>query len=233
MRADDRGEDARRAIFTAIRGHLAASAPYDAVRNEHAAHGPAQAAPSPPALVTADAAGEKLERFRRELEAVAGQSTVVRSKREAADALERIVEHAQARRVAVSDAAIVRSVVGRLRSSVDRLDAATPAELFACDVGVTAAQWGVAETGTLVLESGAERHRLLSLVPPVHVAILEASRILSTLGEALAAVRGQGARGLSPTVTFVTGPSRTSDIELVLAIGVHGPQVLHVVILNR
>jgi L-lactate dehydrogenase complex protein LldG len=101
-------------------------------------------------------------------------------------------------------------------------------EIFGFDVGITTAQAAIAETGTLVLESAAERHRLVSLVPPVHIAIIAASRIAASLGEALALLR-EG-KDLSPAVTFITGPSRTADIELTLTIGVHGPQELYVIV---
>jgi L-lactate dehydrogenase complex protein LldG len=104
--------------------------------------------------------------------------------------------------------------------------------LFDCDLGVTGAQWAVAETGTLVLESDAERHRLASLVPAAHVALVEARRVRQTLGEVLREIDGRGPEGLSRAITFITGPSRTSDIELTLAIGVHGPAELYVVIIG-
>jgi L-lactate dehydrogenase complex protein LldG len=105
-------------------------------------------------------------------------------------------------------------------------------DLFDCDLGVTGAQWGVAETGTLVLESDAERHRLASLIPAAHVALVEARQVRQTLGEVLQAINERGESGLSRAVTFITGPSRTSDIELTLAIGVHGPAELYVVIIE-
>ncbi len=101
-------------------------------------------------------------------------------------------------------------------------------EIFEFDVGVTTAQAAIAETGTLVLDSARERHRLASLVPPVHIAIVEASSIFQTLAEALAFIHQNG--DISPAVTFITGPSRTADIELTLAIGVHGPQELYVIV---
>ena len=112
------------------------------------------------------------------------------------------------------------------------IDDAGAAELFDCDLGVTGAQWGVAETGTLVLESDAERHRLASLVPATHVAIIKAQNIRQTLGEVLSAIGDKGEGRLSRAVTFITGPSRTSDIELTLAIGVHGPAELYVVVIE-
>ena len=101
-------------------------------------------------------------------------------------------------------------------------------EIFSFDVGITTAQAAIAETGTLILESLDERHRLVSLVPPVHIAIIDASKIVRTLGEALTLLRQ--AKEISPAVTFITGPSRTADIELTLTIGVHGPQELYVIV---
>jgi len=83
------------------------------------------------------------------------------------------------------------------------------------------------ETGTTVFASEKESHRLTSLVPSKHLCILKASTIRQTLGEILELT----SQHLSRAVTFITGASRTSDIELTLAIGVHGPKELHVIIL--
>jgi L-lactate dehydrogenase complex protein LldG len=104
----------------------------------------------------------------------------------------------------------------------------TASDIFKFDVGISTAQAAIAETGTLVLDSARERHRLVSLVPPVHIAIIDASSIFETLGEALAFIHQTN--DISPAVTFITGPSRTADIELTLAIGVHGPQELFVIV---
>ncbi|HEX5053953.1 MAG TPA: lactate utilization protein C [Planctomycetota bacterium] len=104
--------------------------------------------------------------------------------------------------------------------------AATHEQLFAADVGITGAQWAIAETGTLVLDSAQERHRLASLLPPVHIALLPVSRLLCSMGEVLKTLD----RPLPCAATFVTGPSRTADIELKLIVGVHGPRELHVVV---
>jgi L-lactate dehydrogenase complex protein LldG len=68
----------------------------------------------------------------------------------------------------------------------------------------------------------------VSLVPPVHIAIVEATQIYQTLAEALTVLRQK--ERVSSIITFVTGPSRTADIELTLAIGVHGPQELYVIV---
>jgi len=103
-------------------------------------------------------------------------------------------------------------------------------DLFSIEVGITRAQAGIAETGTLVLDSSMEQNRLISLVPPVHIAILDASRIYATLGETLAMLQNENEP--SPAITFITGPSRTADIELTLTVGVHGPKELHVIVVQ-
>jgi L-lactate dehydrogenase complex protein LldG len=230
-----RNEEARREMFAAIRGHLAASAPHDAVRAEHhaaAAHGEDVSAREEKNEVVTFV-GTAVERFRQALEAVAGRCLIVRDEAEAAGALRQIAEQRNSQRVAVSDSPLAGRVV-RLAAlaAAEVLENAAAEALFDCDLGVTGAQWGVAETGTLVLESDAERHRLASLVPSAHVALVEARNVRHTLGEVLRAINERGEGGLSRAVTFITGPSRTSDIELTLAIGVHGPAELYVVVIG-
>jgi len=151
---------------------------------------------------------------------------VVASQTEAIEAVRSIIEMSGAKHIAVSDSPLVRSVINGW-NGVEFVPN-TPVEyLFASDIGITGAQWAIAETGTLVLVSDAERHRLTSLVPPVHVCLLKADTIRQTLGEILELTRAK----LSPVITFITGASRTSDIELTLAIGVHGPGELHVIVI--
>jgi L-lactate utilization protein LutC len=100
--------------------------------------------------------------------------------------------------------------------------------LFNAQAGLTSAQLAIAESGTLGLDSSVERHRLASLVPPVHIALLFARDIRRGMGEALASF----ADSPPPTLTFITGPSRTADIELELVVGVHGPRELHVLLVD-
>src|SRR6185436_18691898 len=132
------------------------------------------------------------------------------------------------RRIALSDAKPLERLVRLVAVQMDVTVAPSSSDLFDIDIGITTAQAAIAETGTLVLDSSRERNRLISLVPPVHIAIVEAANLHSTLGETLAALQSDDE--ISPVVTFITGPSRTADIELTLAIGVHGPQELYVII---
>jgi L-lactate utilization protein LutC len=176
-------------------------------------------------------ASERFERFRARLESVGGRVQRVANVAAARAAVAEIVRASGARRLFLSDAPLVERVAEGLM--LPRASAQSPrAELFEAELGITTAQWGIAETGTLVLESVRESHRQASLLPPVHVALLPADWLLGTLGEALAAVRASTGEPASRTITFVTGPSRTADIELTLVVGVHGPRELHVLVVD-
>jgi L-lactate dehydrogenase complex protein LldG len=113
----------------------------------------------------------------------------------------------------------------------DRPVEAFKQELFTgVDAGFTGTVGGVAETGGLLLLPGAAEPRLLSLVPPVHIAMLRCSTIYDTFWSAVKAL-GWG-RDLPPNALLISGPSKTADIEQTLAYGVHGPKRLIVVLVN-
>jgi L-lactate dehydrogenase complex protein LldF len=105
-------------------------------------------------------------------------------------------------------------------------------ELLTADAGVTVATLGIADTGTLVLCASPADHRLDSLLPPVHVALVHASALVRDLPSAFARLAGEDWFARHSAVTFVRGPSRTADIELTLTIGVHGPRKLYVIVLD-
>jgi L-lactate dehydrogenase complex protein LldG len=103
--------------------------------------------------------------------------------------------------------------------------------LMSADIGVTAADYAIADTGTIVLIAGDEQHRLISLVPPVHVCLIEQNRIVASLQDLLAQTAIEFHKKNPPlAIVFITGPSRTADIELSLTLGVHGPRELHVLL---
>jgi L-lactate utilization protein LutC len=97
------------------------------------------------------------------------------------------------------------------------------------DIGLSTAVWGIAETGSLVLEGGPGHGRIVTLLPPTYVAVLPAKKVLSTVTEAIGKYAGTG---VPANVCFHTGPSRSGDIEMTLAIGVHGPGDVHVVLVG-
>ena len=95
-----------------------------------------------------------------------------------------------------------------------------------CELGVTGVDAALPETGTLLLRSSPERPRIVSLLPRVHLAILTRAALQPDLHQVFAEVKHD------PYCVLVTGPSRTSDIELTLTLGVHGPKSLYVWLLN-
>ena len=217
---------ARDEILGSIRSHLASSVPFD---NQELLLHPVNHVDNPvnPVKLTSDITPAKL--FQQSLEAVDGHCVIVRGDQEIAQAFTDIISVLPQTHIAISDNPEVERLLQLTDLEIEELSIAPNAEdIFRFDVGISTAQAAIAETGTLVLDSTNERHRLVSLVPPVHIAVVRASQIYRTLGEVLSLIRKE--KEISPAVTFITGPSRTADIELTLAIGVHGPQELHVII---
>jgi L-lactate dehydrogenase complex protein LldG len=209
---------AREAILGSIRSHLAASVPYDRQEVVHHEN------PVNPVKLSSDI--KPVELFRQSLEAVDGHCMIVQGDDGIAAALTKII---RPQRIAISDNPEVERLLQLTDLEIEELGIVPNAhDIFRFDVGISTVQAAIAETGTLVLDSSLERHRLVSLVPPVHIAIVRASQIYRTLSEVLSLIRKD--KEISPAVTFITGPSRTADIELTLAIGVHGPQELYVII---
>lgn len=193
----------------------------------------------PPSLASSATQGDLVERFLAELEKVGGRASRINSPQEIKDHLRQLIGPGAA--VAISDGEPLRHL--GLKQLIEEMGARVissgPGEykkaLLAADIGITTADYAIADTGTLVLISGTERHRLISLLPPVHICFLEAGRIVADLGEFIRLAWERFYSGAAPplAMTFITGPSKTADIELTLAVGVHGPRLLHVLIYSQ
>ena len=109
-----------------------------------------------------------------------------------------------------------------LRFDVDRETS------IAARIGISEMDWALADTGTLVQDATAAEQRLASSLPEIHIAIIDAERILPDMSSLFASIRAAE----MPYLAFITGPSRTADIERVLTIGVHGPERLVVIIID-
>ena len=99
-------------------------------------------------------------------------------------------------------------------------------------VGVVRAARGVATTGTCVVETDAEETRLQTMLPEISVIVLKASDIVEDLSDLASYLRTRQSNGKISYTSFITGPSRTADIERVSAIGVHGPLELHIILVE-
>ncbi len=104
-------------------------------------------------------------------------------------------------------------------------------ELFQIDAAITSTMGGIAETGVIILWPDQKEPRLMSLVPPIHIAVLEAEKIYNTFSEAIET--GNWPETMPTNVLLISGPSKTADIELTLAFGVHGPKELIVLIVKK
>ena len=108
-------------------------------------------------------------------------------------------------------------------------------EMARAHLGITGVDYAIAETGTCVLLSCQGVSRVVSLLPPIHVAIVEAHQVYETLDDlfALRRLAFQEGRGdMGSYMSFISGPSRTADIEQTIVIGVHGPKEVHLVLLD-
>ena len=189
---------------------------------------PGEAPPPPPPVPLHPGSipvADRIATFSSRFEALAGKVYVVETPAEAGDCLRAIV----AARSAISanhpflEACGVESGTGepgRLREAC-----------ATAGVGITSADYALAATGTLVMLAGPSNPRLVSLLPPAHVAILPVSSILSDMDELMLTIPDPAR--LSSSMVFITGPSRTADIEQMLVRGVHGPGEIHAILVRR
>jgi L-lactate dehydrogenase complex protein LldG len=182
------------------------------------------------------------ERFMEALAAGGGEVTRVAGLAEAAARLDELFAELGARRVIANCEPLVMALDPRRRwpgitwqvagepageatgSSEDQLQAFCAA----ADAGLTGVDAALAETGSLVVSSGSGRSRMVSLLPPVHIALVPVSSLTTDLFT-WTAIRGQA---MPASVTLVSGPSKTADIEQTLAVGVHGPKRLAVILVE-
>ena len=105
-------------------------------------------------------------------------------------------------------------------------------ELFhTVDAAVTTTLGGIAETGTLILWPDKNEPRMMSLVPPIHIAILESGKLFNTFAEAVATMQWAGS--MPTNALLISGPSKSADIEQTLAYGVHGPKELVILLIKE
>lgn len=101
------------------------------------------------------------------------------------------------------------------------------------EAGVSHAFGGIAETGTLVMTSGKDNPSTINFLPEHHIVVVEAADIDGDMESVLAKVRKKYGRGKMPrTLNFITGPSRSGDIEQKIILGAHGPRALHIIVVD-
>lgn len=173
-----------------------------------------------------------VQQFVAALTAVYGTVYLAASLDEASVQLGKLLAELGVRRVVANDEPplSVLDLAARLPDLAWHIVGQTPGDLRAfaavADVGLSSADAAIAETGSLLIASGPGRSRLVTLLPPVHVVLLP-TRLLTTDLFTFVVARGGE---LPANMTFVSGPSKTADIEQTMSIGVHGPKRLIVIL---
>ncbi len=162
------------------------------------------------------------------IEALAGKTHRATS---AADARDYVSSVIAGRTAVASNAPILRdcgvtSLPGVQSGITDREELRAICSTAAC--GITGADYALADTGTLVMLSSRQEARLISLLPPVYIAVIAHERLLTGLDELLSILPKPAEQ--TSSMVLITGPSRTADIEQILVRGVHGPGEIHVVV---
>jgi L-lactate dehydrogenase complex protein LldG len=170
--------------------------------------------------------GDLIARFRAKADAMQSTSDEVAAESEVPHA---VVKYLQANRLQLRGC--VWPQLAHLDWKGAGLDLAPRGAIAADPLGVTGAFAALAETGTLMLVSGPDTPGTVSLLPETHVAIVAASSIVAHMEEAWDRARRAFGR-LPRAVNFVSGPSRTGDIEQKMVLGVHGPYRVHIVLVR-
>jgi L-lactate dehydrogenase complex protein LldG len=145
----------------------------------------------------------------------------------ASDVVQRVATMARSKRVLSWDADQLPYGVG-LTLEGTALGSDPRERQAAAELGITGCDAAIAETASVVLLSGRGRSRAVSLLPPVHLAIVQRHQLCLTMAEVFE--KYSGALQSAASCTLITGPSRTADIELTLTLGIHGPGRVVVVI---
>jgi len=185
---------------------------------------------SPPVYLTVPEAGveARIDVFFERIEALAGKTHRAQSLEDARAYVERVIA---GRKAIASNAPVLRqcgitALAGVESGITDGAQLRGLSASAAC--GITGADYALADTGTLVMLASPQEARLISLLPPVHIAVVEHERLLTGLDELLSILPHPAEQ--TSSMVLITGPSRTADIEQILVRGVHGPGEIHVVV---
>lgn len=187
--------------------------------------------PPPVRIVIPDVPlSERIDSMLERVAALAGKTLRAKSIAEARDYVASVIEGKTA---VTSNAPFLRgcgiTALPGVRSGVtDREE--LRALCATCNFGITSADFALSDTGSLVMISSREEARLVSLLPPAHIAVVPASKLLTGLDELFSILPRPGEQ--SSSMVLITGPSRTADIEQILVRGVHGPGEIHVVVVE-
>jgi L-lactate dehydrogenase complex protein LldG len=224
----------REKIFARIREALTVPAPFP---GQHNGHKPAPS-PTPAGSVREWLPGigasfdEQLARFRENAAALKADFHSIQSRDEFASTLVRLRDAEGWKKIATHAGALTDAACGALDLPVCRTDESYDVnELEACDVGITECDALIAQFGSVLVTSRSAGGRALSVLPPHHVVLARRGQLLPDLTAAFDLLRTRYGGNFPSMISFITGPSRTGDIERILVLGAHGPKRLTILFL--
>ena len=178
--------------------------------------------------------------FIEELRKISGNAEFIENEEAIKDFILRLILDRSSNSFAIWESDLIRTLNLREALQDKGLKAAAlndKEEMAEADIGITEADFAIADSGTLVLIANERQPRSVSLIPPIHIAILKSTKIVANIHDLFAHLTNSVAEmgsinDLSSCMTFITGPSRTADIELNLTLGVHGPKEIFVLVYN-
>jgi L-lactate dehydrogenase complex protein LldG len=182
-----------------------------------------------------------VQQFQKMHESLAGIVHLVSGVNEAADQVFSILQEKKTEKVALGELPDDFSRILEPKIAEDGRDLMKPPfnntdlpkAFDTIEVGISWAAFAIAETGAIVEFATDDAMRLVTSLPLVHICLVRASDLVATLKEAAAPIRDfYNENPLNATVSFISGPSRTADIEMRLILGVHGPAETHVIVVN-
>jgi L-lactate dehydrogenase complex protein LldG len=179
---------------------------------------------APPVIDYAIDLSDRVAAFTAALEALTGKVEDATDR----DALiRRVVSERNVRRAVVSRDPECDGVTELLHTLDVEVVALGDVEAAAhADIGITGAAYAIALTGSIIIDSRRSGARSASLLPPTHLALVRRDAILPNAGDLLRHLPDRFPEGLPSNMVFITGPSKSADIELILTVGVHGPKEL-------
>jgi len=214
-------------LFTRIRQALAVPAPKPGAHNGHGRPGLMTVRDVLPA--TGTTFDEHVELFRMNAAELKADFHLVANADDLAVQLLRLRDVEGWKKIASHEGKLTDAACRTLQLPVCRTtNGYSISELEPCDAGLTECDALVAQTGSVVVTSRSSGGRALSVLPPHHVVLARREQMVAGLPEAFALVKAKYGADYPSMISFITGPSRTGDIERILVLGAHGPKKLTV-----
>jgi L-lactate dehydrogenase complex protein LldG len=224
--------DARSDIFARIREALKVKAPKPHLKGD-GAPGKTSTVAKPWLPDGGDTAEDSLTILAEQLAKLKAVLIRVPDHAAAAQAVADLAASKRWKQVGFHGHAWLRPVAAALTCETWEVDAGFDKQrLEGCDAGLTTCESIVAQLGSILVSSVSSGGRSLSILPHVHVVVAEASQVVPDLGSALALAKARHGDQMPSMLSFITGPSRTGDIERILVLGAHGPKELYLVLVG-